>query len=48
MNVKNDKLNRYLKEEKDKTQKLKKSHVYYKDKASRHIKDIIVDKDEEI
>ena len=34
--------------EKDKTIKLKKSLVYYKDKASRHIKGLIVDKNEEI
>ena len=37
-----------FKGEKDKTQKLEKSLVYYKDKARRHIKDLIVDKDEEI
>ena len=49
LNVQNDKLNKSLKEEKDKTQKSKKSLIYYKDKkASRHIKDLIVDKDEEI
>ena len=48
LNVQNDKLNKYLKEEKDKTQNLRKSLIFYKDKASRHIKDLIVDKDEEI
>ena len=35
-------------EKKDKIQKLEKSLVYYKDKASRHIEDLIIDKDETI
>ena len=48
LNVENDKSNKSLKEEKDETKKLKKSLNYYKDKASRHIKDLIIDKDEEI
>ena len=41
-------MNKSLKVEKDKTIKLKKSLVYYKDKASRHIEGLIVDKDKEI
>ena len=41
-------MSKSLKEEKDKIKKLKKSLNYYKDKAGRHIKDLIVDKDQEI
>ena len=48
VNEKNGKLNKSLREEEGKTQKLKKSLVYYKDNASRHIKDLIVEKDDEI
>ena len=48
LNAENNKLNKCLKEEKDKVKKLKKSLNYYKDKGSRYIKDLIVDKDEEI
>ena len=48
LSLENDKLNKSLKEEKDKIKKLKKSLNYYKDKAGRHIKDLIVDKDQEI
>ena len=46
LNVKNDKLNKSLMEKKDKIQKLEKSFVYYKDKGSGHIEDLIVDKNE--
>ena len=41
-------MSKSLKEEKDKIKKLKKSLNYYKDKVGRHIKDLIVDKDQEI
>ena len=41
-------MSKSLKEEKDKIKKLKKSLNYYKDKAGRHIKDLIVDKEQEI
>ena len=47
-NAENDKFNKFLTEEKEKIKKLNKTLNYYKDKASRHIKDLIVDKDEEI
>ena len=48
LNVENNKLNnKSLKDDKYKTKKLKKSLNYYKDKASRHIKDLILDKDKE-
>ena len=47
-NVENDKFNKFLTEEKEKIKKSKKTLNYYKDKASRHVKDLIVDKDEEI
>ena len=48
LNVENDKSNKSLKMEKDKTKKLKKSLNYCKDKASRYIKDLIIDEEEEI
>ena len=49
LNVENNKLtNKSLKDDKYKTKKLKKSLNYYKDKASGHIKDLILDKDKEI
>ena len=48
LNVENNKLNnKSLKDDKYKTKKLKKSLNYYKDKGSRHIKDLILDKDKE-
>ena len=48
LNVENNKLNnKSLKDDKYKTKKLKKSLNYYKDKASGHIKDLILDKDKE-
>ena len=47
LNVKNDKFIKSLKEKKDETKKLKNPHNYYKDKGSRYMKNLIVDKDEE-